>query len=335
MCDDSNAKVGNASTSSTSMPSSLPQHKLSQDGQKKQNSVNVVRRSRNRHRRASIETSSPSMSMSMRINNSPTTCSRQVDKLSARDVSVEVEFDRSLCVDVGRTFRRDSLLVSKTTYMSKSTEKLVQQQNAESSCDDQRDVPTTTTTKTIPAKRRVRFAEKGKCKIISRIDDIDPQSSQDYWYNREDRNRYEQNILDETRIFRKLHKITKSRQRQSHQEGSIPCSIQQREEELLWAVIDAKSYSVRGLEHLIDRRMYSKMKEEQINVVDSVLRAQDELGPRNNEALASVWASLTKNARLRASLLGIDDQEAVQAMKWEEAQQQKGEKDSSSSLRAL
>ena len=308
------------------MPSSLPQHKLPQDGQK-QDSINAVRRSRSR-RRASIETSSPSMTM---ITTSSDASNQDVDKLSVRDVSIKVQFDQSLCVDIGRNFRRDSLLVSKKTYMSKSSEKLIQQQQADW-CDDQRDVPATTLA--IPAKRRVRFAEKGKCKIISRMEDIDPQVAENYWYSREDRTRNEQNIVEETKMFRKLHKITKSRRRQSLQEGSKLCSIQQREEELLWAVIDAKSYCVRGLEQFIDRRMYNKMKEEQDNVIDSILQAQAELGHSNDESLASVSASLTKNARLRASLLGMEDQEAVQAMRWEEAQQEGG-KESCSSLRAL
>lgn len=308
------------------MPSSLPQHKLPQDGQK-QDSINAVRRSRSR-RRASIETSSPSMTM---ITTSSDASNQDVDKLSVRDVSIKVQFDQSLCVDIGRNFRRDSLLVSKKTYMSKSSEKLIQQQQADW-CDDQRDVPATTLA--IPAKRRVRFAEKGKCKIISRMEDIDPQVAENYWYSREDRTRNEQNIVEETKMFRKLHKITMSRRRQSLQEGSKLCSIQQREEELLWAVIDAKSYCVRGLEQFIDRRMYNKMKEEQDNVIDSILQAQAELGHSNDESLASVSASLTKNARLRASLLGMEDQEAVQAMRWEEAQQEGG-KESCSSLRAL
>ena len=312
--DEGNASSTTTSTShsiSSSSSSSLPQHELPR-----------VRRSRNRNRRASIETSSPSTSSGINVSPPTSACSVQVDRISVRDVSVKVDFDQSLCIDVGRTFRRDSLLVSKTTYMSRSSEKLVQQQKAveSPSSDDQ--------------KRRVRFAEKGKCKIISRIDDIDPQSAQSYWYSRDDRTRNEQKIMEETKMFRKLHKITKSRRRQSLQEGSkLGSSNQQREEELLWAVIDAKSYCVRGLEHFIDRRMYTKMKEEQDGVVDSVLRAQDELGPDNHEALASVSASLTKNARLRASLLGMEDQEAVQALRWEEAQQ--GAKESNSSLRAF
>ena len=265
------------------------------------------------------------------ITTSSTACNQEVDKLSVRDVSIKVQFDQSLCVDMGRNFRRDSLLVSKKTYMSKSSEKLIQQQQADS-FGDQRDVPATTLA--IPAKQRVRFAEKGKCKIISRMEDIDPQVDESYWYSREDRARNEQNIVEETKMFRKLHKITKSRRRQSLQEGSKLCSIQQREEELLWAVIDAKSYCVRGLEQFIDRRMYNKMKEEQDNVIGSILQAQAELGPYNDESLASVSASLTKNARLRASLLGMEDQEAVQAIRWEEAQQEGG-KESCSSLRAL
>lgn len=254
----------------------------------------------------------------------------EVARLSVRDLSIKVEYDDSLCVDMGRRFRRDSLLVSKRIYMSKSTEKL-QEAYAAQHADAGREASPPS------AKRRVRFAEKAKVRIISRVDELNPLIGDKYWYTLDDRARSERCVVEETKLFRKLHKIRKSRRRQSLQEGSKPSSTQLQEEELIWSVIDANSCCVRGLEHFIDRRMKLMMKEEQKSVIEAVLFAQNERR-HSSDTIASVSASLTKDARLRASLLGMEDQETVQAIRWDEEQkkvEQKKVTQTSSSLRPL